>query len=308
MTDLSQTASSARSRWQALVVLLVLEAALVVCWSAGFVGTRFAISHAPIFLVLLWRSLVSGLLLLPFALTIGPRMRWQDVRAHMVFATFGMAFYLASFPLAMAQGVPTGIVALVSDMLPLAIALLSWPILGQALTPKQWLGTAIGLAGVVVASGTSLTLGNVPPWSFALPVLGTFCLALSTLMQKRSPASAMPLHQSLCVQCLTAAAVFSGFAWSEGGVMPVLDPSFIGGILWLALVATFGAWSLYYIALRKSSPTRVTAVLYLSPPVTMIWAWLMFSEPLSIAMAVGLVVSLIGIVIVSRGTIPPGAP
>lgn len=308
MTDLSQTASSARSGWQALVVLLVLEAALVVCWSAGFVGTRFAISHAPIFLVLLWRSLVSGLLLLPFALTIGPRMRWKDVRAHMVFATFGMAFYLASFPLAMAQGVPTGIVALVSDMLPLAIALLSWPILGQALTPKQWLGTAIGLAGVVIASGTSLTLGNVPPWSFALPVLGTFCLALSTLMQKRSPASAMPLHQSLCVQCLTAAAVFSGFAWSEGSVMPVLDPSFIGGILWLALVATFGAWSLYYIALRKSSPTRVTAVLYLSPPVTMIWAWLMFSEPLSIAMAVGLVVSLIGIVIVSRGTIPPGAP
>lgn len=308
MKPLSPPSLPSRASWQALLVILVLEAALVISWSAGFVGTRFAISHAPIFLVLLWRSLVSGLLLLPFALTLGPRMRRQDVLAHMLFALFGMAFYLASFPLAMAQGVPTGVVALVSDMLPLAVALLSWPILGQGLTARQWLGSAVGLAGVLIASGTSLQLGSVPLWSFALPVLGTFSLALATLLQKRSPASAMPLHQSLCVQCLTAAAIFSGFAWREGGVAPVLDASFIGGILWLVLIATFGAWSLYYLALRKSSPTRVTAVLYLSPPVTMIWAWVMFSEPLSVAMGLGLVVSLIGIVIVSRGGLAPAAP
>ncbi len=41
-------------------------------------------------------------------------------------------------------------------------------------------------------------------------------------------------------------------------------------------------------------------ILYLSPPVTMIWAWLMFAEPLSWAMALGLVVSLAGIFIVAK--------
>ena len=41
----------------------------------------------------------------------------------------------------------------------------------------------------------------------------------------------------------------------------------------------------------------VTAVLYLSPPVTMLWAWLMFDEPLSWSMAAGFAVSLIGIVL-----------
>jgi len=84
-------------------------------------------------------------------------------------------------------------------------------------------------------------------------------------------------------------------------VLPVADPGFVGGILWLVFVATFGAWSIYYLALRKSSPARVTAVLYLSPPVTMIWAWVMFGEKLSWAMAAGLAVSLAGIVIVARG-------
>lgn len=288
----------------ALVILVILEAALVICWSAGFVGIRFAIDHAPIFLILLWRSLVSGLVLVPFALAMGPALRWRDALPQMMFGALAMSGYLAGFALAISHGVPTGLVALIADMLPLAVALLSWPVLGQALTWRQWLGSIIGLAGVLIASGWSLHISNAPLWAYGLPVLGTLSLAMATLLQKRSPSSAMPVHQRLCIQCLSASAIFALFAWHEGGVLPVLESGFIGGILWLVFVATFGAWSLYYIALRKSSPARVTAILYLSPPVTMVWAWIMFDEPLSWEMAGGLAVSLVGIVIVARSQKP----
>ena len=287
-----------------LVVLVLLEAALVVCWSAGFIGIRFASDHAPIFLILLWRSLVSGLVLLPFALTVGPRLRWKDVLPQVLFGALAMSAYLGAFALAIVQGVPTGLVALITDMLPLMVAVLSWPVLGQALTARQWIGSFIGLAGVLIASGWSLNMGDVPLWAYGLPILGTLSLAMATLLQKRSPTNFMPVHQSLCIQCLSAAAIFSVFAWHEGGVLPILEPGFVGGILWLVFVATLGAWSLYYLALRKSSPARVTAVLYLSPPVVMIWAWLMFGEPLSWAMACGLIVSLVGIIIVARSQKP----
>jgi drug/metabolite transporter (DMT)-like permease len=140
-------------------------------------------------------------------------------------------------------------------------------------------------------------------WTYILPVLGTTSLALATLLQKRGSSGAMPVYQSLCIQCISASVIFAGFAWNEGGVLPVLNKEFIGGILWLVFIATFGAWGLYYIALQKFSPARVTAILYLSPPVTMVWAWVMFDEPLSWAMAIGLVVSLIGIIIVVRAKI-----
>jgi drug/metabolite transporter (DMT)-like permease len=307
MTDVTAAPFRAKAGLLAIAALIALEAALVVSWSAGFVGIRFALDHAPLFLILLWRSLVSGLVLLPFALTLGPRLRWADVLPQMLFGALAMSGYLAGFALAIAHGVPTGLVALITDMLPLAVALLSWPILGQALTARQWLGSFIGLAGVLIASGWSLTMGNVPLWAYALPVLGTLSLALATLLQKRSRSSSMPVHQSLCIQCLSAAAIFAVFAWHEGGVLPVLDTGFIGGILWLVFVATLGAWSLYYIALRKSSPARVTAILYLSPPVTMIWAWIMFGEPMSWTMAAGLLVSLAGVIIVARSQAPTHA-
>lgn len=301
MSDVAALPSRRPNGVWAVLILILLEAALVISWSAGFVGIRFAIDHAPLFLILLWRSLVSGLILLPFALAIGPKIRMKDAVPQMFFGALAMSGYLAGFALAISHGVPTGLVALITDMLPLAVAILSWPVLGQALTARQWLGSFIGLTGVLIASGWSLDIGNVPLWAYGLPVLGTLSLALATLLQKRSPAGAMPVHQSLCIQCLSASAIFALFAWREGSVLPVLDSGFVGGILWLVFVATFGAWSLYYLALKKSSPARVTAILYLSPPVTMIWAFIMFGEPLSWAMAAGLVVSLAGIVLVARG-------
>jgi drug/metabolite transporter (DMT)-like permease len=300
MTDAAFVSARPRLRLWTIFALVAIEAALVVCWSAGFVGIRFAIGHAPLFLILFWRSLVSGLVLLPFALTMGPKLRWSNVWPQMLFGALAMAGYLAGFALAISRGVPTGLVALITDMLPLAVAAFSWPVLGEALTGRQWIGTFIGFAGVLIASGPSVAIGDVPLWAYSLPVLGTSALALALLLQKRSHAVAMPVYQSLCIQCLSAAAIFAVFAWREGSVLPVLDAGFIGGILWLVFIATFGAWSLYYVALRKSSPARVTAILYLSPPITMIWAWIMFGEPLSWAMAAGLLVSLVGIVIVAR--------
>lgn len=289
---------------RSIVGLVALDAALIGSWSAGFIGIRFASDYAPISLILLWRSLVSGLVLLPLALTLGPPLKRNEVLAQIVFGAVAMAGYLGCFAAAIGFGVPTGLVALITDMLPLAVAILSWPVLGHALNARQWLGTFLGLAGVLLASGWSLRLGDVPLWAYTLPALGTLALALAVLLQKRGPTNTMPVYQSLCIQCLSAAAVFAVFAWRDGGVAPVMDVHFMGGILWLVFVATFVSWGLYYLALRKSSPARVSAVLYLSPPVTMIWAWLVFSEPLSWAMAGGLAVSLIGIIIVARATPP----
>lgn len=283
---------------------------MVLGWSGGFIGVRFATDYAPIFSILLWRSLVSGVLLLPLALAlaIGPRMRGRDIASQVVYGIFAMAGYLACYTLAIGYGVPTGLVALITDMLPLMVAILSWPLLGQRLSGRQWTGTALGLAGVLIASGVSAQVGGAPWWAYALPAVGTAALAIATLVQKDSPSNAMPVHQRLCIQCLTAAAVFSVAAWHEGSVLPSLDPRFVGGILWLVFVATFGAWGLYYLALRRSSPARVTAVLYLSPPVTMLWAWLMFDEPLSWSMAAGFAVSLIGIVLFAWPAMTRQAP
>lgn len=270
----------------------VLAAVLVVSWSAGFVGIRYASEHAPVLLVLFWRTLVSGLVLLPFAL-LGPRIGRGAFMAQMAYGVGGMFLYLGGFALAIGERVPTGLVALIADLVPLAVAVLSQPVLGHRLSGRQWAGTVVGVAGVVLVSADSLSLGAAPVWAYALPVAAMLMFAGMTVVQKRVGAFEMPIVQCLCIQCLTAALCFA--AVSGGDLAPPMEAHFLFGVGWLVGVATFVSYSVYYLCLRLYPAAQVTSVVYLSPPVTMIWAWAMFDEPLTVAMFGGLAVTFVGV-------------
>ncbi|RAZ86977.1 EamA/RhaT family transporter [Mesorhizobium hawassense] len=273
----------------------LIAAALVVSWSSGFVGIRYASGNADVMLVLFWRTLISGLILLPFALLVGPGIGARALIQQMIFGVATMFLYLGGFALAIGQRVPTGLVALISDLVPLAIAALSQPVLGDRLTGRQWAGTAVGVVGVLIVSLDSLALGTAPAWAYVLTVAAMMVFALATVVQKRMRTIDMPIHQSLCIQCLTAAVLFAACAGWNGTLAPPDDGRFGFGIAWLVLFSTFFCYGVYYMSLRLYTATQVSSVIYLSPPVTMLWAWLIFGETLSTVMFVGLAVALFGV-------------
>jgi len=283
----------------------IMAAALVLSWSSGFVGIRYASENADVMLVLFWRTLISGLILLPFALLIGPRIGARALIEQTVFGVATMFLYLGGFALAIGQRVPTGLVALISDLVPLAIAALSQPVLGHRLSGRQWIGTALGVGGVLIVSLDSLSLGTAPAWAYVLTVASMMVMALATVVQKRMGTINMPIHQGLCIQCLSASVLFAVCAGWNGGLAPPLDGRFQFGIAWLVLFSTFFCYGVYYGSLRLYSATQVSSVIYLSPPVTMLWAWAIFGERLTTAMFLGLAVTLVGVWLTSsRGAAP----
>jgi drug/metabolite transporter (DMT)-like permease len=298
MTDLTSAARLPirhRLLWPLMATLLVLG------WSSGFVGIRFAIEEASVLLVLFWRTLLSGLILLPFALMIGPRMRLADIRRQALFGVMSVFLYLGGFALAIEQRVPTGLVALISDLLPLAVVVLAQPMLGERLNARQWAGTAIAVAGVLIVSFDSLGFGKAPIWAYLLTVASMLVFAVASVLLRRGRASMMPIHQSLCIHCLTGSVLFGICALFQGSIAPPMTTNFAIGMIWLVLFATFAAYFIYYTSLRMFPVAKVSAAIYLSPPVTMLWAWALFSEPLTIAMFVGLAVTLVGVWMTSRG-------
>ncbi len=274
---------------------------LVIGWSSGFVGIRYAIEEASVILVLFWRTLLSGLILLPFALAIGPRLRLRAVRDQMLFGVMSVFLYLGGFALAIEQKVPTGLVALISDLLPLAIAALAQPVLGERLTRRQWTGTAIAVAGVLIVSFDSLSFGDAPAWAYGLTVGSMLVFAVASVLLRRGRASSMPVHQSLCIHTLTGSALFGLCALLQGNIAPPMTQNFAIGMVWLVLIATFAAYFVYYTSLRLFPVAKVSAAIYLSPPVTMLWAWALFSELLTGAMFVGLAVTMVGVWMTTRG-------
>lgn len=283
------------------LIFTALATALVICWSSGFVGIRFTTDAATVPQILFGRSVISGVLLLPVALLTGPRITPRAVLEQGLYAFLGMVCYLGGFAAAIGQGVPTGLVALMADLVPLGIAVLSAPILGQPLTARQWLGTAVALAGVLLVSVDALTLGSASPLAYALPILGMLAFALSTVVQERHAVLPLSIPQRLCLQCLWAAAMFAPFAYATDGLFPSLTAGYALGMAWLVILATYGGWLIYYLFLRLYPPAMVSATVYLSPPVTMLWAWALFDERLTWVMGLGLAVTLAGVALVATG-------
>jgi drug/metabolite transporter (DMT)-like permease len=52
--------------------------------------------------------------------------------------------------------------------------------------------------------------------------------------------------------------------------------------------------------IRDSAATRVTGLMYMTPPTTAIMAWLMFGEAFSLTGALGMLVAVIGVAFVVR--------
>ncbi|WP_434557369.1 DMT family transporter [Pseudomonas sp. Z5-35] len=284
-----------------LIPLPLLEAALVLAWSSGFVGARFSIDYAPPLLVVFWRCVLVTLILFPFVVGQLRRIPFAAFLKNAGIGLLAMAGYLAGITQGIALGVPAGLAALFADLLPIGLALLAAGVLGQRLAPAVWAGLAIGLSGVALGTQGALAWGDAPLWAYGLPLLGMLSLAAATLWQKQLPASqSIGLLPNLWLQCCVSGLAFALIEGVQGSLAPIPSTGFVLSVVWTAGLSTMGGYGLYWLCLRRATATRVASVLYLSPPITMLWAWAMFDEPLSWLMALGMAVSAVGIWMVMR--------
>ncbi|MBR2691836.1 MAG: DMT family transporter [Aquamicrobium sp.] len=273
--------------------LAALEVGLIVAWSSGFIGARLAADAGTVFLVLFWRFVIVSLVLLPLLIRAARRgLTAKSLILQSMLGIFAMFGYLALGIKAIDLGVPAGTAALISALQPVATAALAGSILHERVSRLQWTGLILGLAGVSLAVGGSL--GEAPLLAYILSAASTLSLVVATIAAKAMPDST-PLLPSLAIQSLVAAVLFAPLALLEGGMAPVLDLRFIAAVAWFILFSTIGGYGLYWLCLRRSSATRVGSLIYLTPPVTMIWGWLMFSETITIAAVIGFFICMTGV-------------
>lgn len=273
---------------------LLRQFALVLCWSAGFVGYRYAADQASTLLVTLWRFVLAALLLLPFAWAELRRLPLKVVGQQAGIGALAFAACVAPAAKAIGLGVSPGLAALLSDLSPLLVALGCCLLPGQRTSGRQWLGLSLGLTGVLLATGAGLGLGVAPVWAYTLPVGSALALALATLLQSRWAAPGISLPTQLFIQLAASSLVMLGVAGIEGPLTPPLTLGFALAVIWL-LIPTLLGFGLYWLCLRQGSPQAVSGALYLSPPVALLWAWACFDEPLAPGMLLGLLFALAGL-------------
>jgi drug/metabolite transporter (DMT)-like permease len=176
--------------------------------------------------------------------------------------------------------------------------------LGEHVGRQQWAGLAVGLVGVALVVGGDVRVAEAPLWAYAMPFAGMAGLVAATLVERkenlRGSANEAPMDVVLGIQCAASALLFAALAPFWGGLEPAGGLLFWGAVAWFVVFSTFGGYGFYWLNLKLSSVARVSSLIYLTPPTTMVWAYLMFGERVGLLAVVGLVICFGG-VLLARG-------
>lgn len=276
--------------------------ALVVTWSSGFVGAELgARADAAPLTLLGWRFTALALLLVTVArIRHLPWPTWAAWRRQLAIGLLCQAAYLFLVFEGISHGVPGGTAALVAALQPMLVATVAGRLLGEHTTGRMWLGLTLGLVGVAVVVGGDVGSADAPLWAYFMPVAGMLCLGSGTVLERRlkPPES---LLETVMMQAVVSAAVFMTLALVFGQAAPPVSLEFWRAVLWLLVLASLGGYVMYVFVARRQGATAVSTLLYLTPPTTMLWVFLMFGTPVPLAGFAGLAISAAGVLLVLRG-------
>jgi drug/metabolite transporter (DMT)-like permease len=273
---------------------LFLASAMVILWSSGFVGAELGTRYAPAHTLLQWRYVAAIVVLAPFVLLRRMRTTRAGVLRHVGLGLAMQCIYLGFVFSGIAGGVSSGIAALIAALQPLVVATVAGPLLGERTDVRQRIGLAVGIVGVAVVVIGDVGDGDAPWWLYLLPLAGMLSLSAGTVAQRRM-APPEPLALSLLIQCATGAVFFSLWGIGAGDPLPPMTSGFWLAVLWTVVLSTFGGLGMFMVVVRRSGATKASVLLYLTPPTTMLWAWLMFGNDVTIGGFVGLAVCAAGV-------------
>jgi drug/metabolite transporter (DMT)-like permease len=275
-------------------------------WSSGFIGAKLGTGYAPADTLLAWRYLAAAVLVTGWAVARGVRPNRRTWPWLVVLGLLCQCVYLGGVVTGVGTGVPPGTAALVAALQPLLVAVVAGPLLGERTSAVQRVGLVLGVVGVALVVASDLGGGAAGVLGYVLVVGGMLGLATGTVLERRLRLS-VTLLESLTVQTVTSAVFFMTVATLDHHVVPPAEPGFWWSVCWVVALSTFGGYGSYLVVLRRSGATRVSTLLFLTPPTTALWAFLMFGTTPGLLALPGAAVCAVAVLLVVRRSRPAPA-
>jgi len=276
----------------------------VFIWSTGFIGARYGLPYAEPFTYLALRMIIAGSLMATFAVVrrAGWPGSWRQTGHIAVSGLLLHAGYLGGVFFAISRGMPAGISALVVGLQPILTAVIASFLLREHVSPRQWLGLALGFAGVAIVVIERMRINEGGDRSSAVAADVAILIALlsttaGTIYQKRHN-TRMPLASGTAIQYATTAVAVGLLAVLTETMHIDWTARFIFALSWQVIVLSLVAITLLMILIRQNSVSRLSSYLYLVPPLTAIEAYLLFDERLSVAAIGGMALVAVGVALV----------
>lgn len=280
----------------------VFPGMFVVLWSTGFIGAKFGLPYAEPATFLVIRFLGVLAVLLPLCWLV--RAPWPATRAEFAHMAIAGALiqggYLGGVFLSLSKGMPAGASSLITALQPILAAVLSGWLLGERTNRRQWLGLALGIAGVALVVREKWMLEGVGFLATALSVFALLSISFGAIWQKRHCAR-VDLRTGAAIQFAAALLVLAPYSLLFETREITWSPELLLAMVWLVFALSLGAVFLLFWLIRHGAATKVASLMYLVPPCTALVAWPLFGETYTVFSAAGMALAMLGVWLVSKG-------
>jgi len=294
-------AASQPKTWKVLLAFAIIY----FVWGSTFLAIRVGVREVPPFLLAGIRFLVAGIVLYGWMRVRGtpsPTTReWgaASLLALLIFVfDYGLLFWAE-------RRVPSGIAAVMMATIPVFMAMGEIVFLRtQRLTLRLAIALLVGIAGVAVLVGRSLSLGGA-----AIETTGACALIFAAISWSTAASLSrkMPLPADKVMS--------SGAQMLAGGVLLSLTAALLGEFrgfhvqavsreTWFALAYLIVAGSIvgftaYVWLIHHESPTRVGTYAYVNPVVAVLVGYFLGGEAIGARTIVGTLLVLVSVVVIT---------
>ncbi|EOW6510437.1 drug/metabolite exporter YedA [Cronobacter malonaticus] len=285
-------------RFGRVLPLLGALFALYIIWGSTYFAIAVGVKSWPPFMMAGVRFLCAGVLLLTYLLATGHKLpaRRQMLNAALI-GVLLLAVGNGFVTVAEHQHVPSGIAAVMVATVPL-FALIFSRFFGIQTRKLEWLGVAIGLAGIVLLNSGGNLNGN--PWGALLILIGSLSWAFGSVYGSRIELPTGMMAGAM--EMLAAGLVLMAASLLTGERMTVMPD--LSGFLAVGYLALFGsviAINAYMYLIRNVSPAVATSYAYVNPVVAVLLGTGFGGESLSQIEWIALGVIIVAVLLVTLG-------
>jgi drug/metabolite transporter (DMT)-like permease len=185
------------------------------------------------------------------------------------------------------------------SMQPIAVALIAPRWAGEHVGLAQWGGLILALIGAAVVILARMNVGPTPVIGYVFTTLGMFGMVAGTLWEKRFGLSHHPVTANLigysagliCLLPFLLMEDVTDVQWTWG---------FIGALAYLVIGNSVIAIGLLLAMVRAGEVSKVSAQLFLVPPVAAVMAWFALGEAMPFWAWIGFVFAGAGVYLATR--------
>ena len=273
---------------------------VVAIWGSTFVFTKLlllgGLSAAQIFIL---RFIIAYVLLLAYCLYKGIRWvadSWQDELLMAMLGLTGGTLYFLTENSAMLYTTTTNTSLIVSLSPLVASVLISIFYRSQRLSRLQAIGSLLAAVGVVLVVLNGHFVLHLSPIGDALAFCAALCWGVYSLLM-------IPANSRYNVLFITRKVFFYGllfmipyFLWKpELGINILIGkPYLVWNLLFLGSIASMLCFLAWNWVLKKLGPVVATNYVYLNPVTTIVFAWLILSEQITLFFLLGTLLIILG--------------